>query len=298
MTLGICGLGRMGAAMAERLLSQGRDLVVWNRDAAKAAPLVALGARQAESPAALAAACDTVITMLYDVAAVEHVYSGPDGLLSGSPKGRLFIEMSTIGPDAITALGQAIEAKGANLVECPVGGTIGPAREGRLLGLVGGSADAVAQAQPVLALLCRRVEHAGPIGAGARLKLAVNLPLLVYWQALREAMGLVADLDMTPERLADLMADTSGACMAVKHRAGDLAALLAGTAEPAVAFEAKGAAKDLSQMVQAAAAQGRALPVTTAARDAFAAAAAGPIAGRDAMAITALDWAAHRASRA
>lgn len=297
MTHGICGLGRMGAAMAERLLSQGVELVVWNRDPAKAAPLVARGARLADSPAALAAACDTVITMLYDAPAVDQVYSGPHGLLSGDVTGKLFIEMSTIGPDAIIALGRAVAAKGADLVECPVGGTIGPAREGRLLGLVGGSAAAVALARPTLTHLCRRIEHAGPVGAGARLKLAVNLPLLVYWQALREAMGLVADLDMTPEQLADLMADTSGACMAVKHRVTDLAALLAGTAEPSLSFEAKGAAKDLSHMVETAAAQGQAMPVTAAARDAFAAAAAGPIAGRDAMTITALDWAALRTAR-
>lgn len=297
MNTGICGLGRMGAAMAERLLSQGCDLVVWNRDPAKAAPLLAKGATLAESPAALARQCDRVLTMLYDADAVDQVYSGPDGLLSGPVKGKLFIEMSTIGPEAILSLGSAVTAKGADLVECPVGGTIGPAREGRLLGLVGGSADAVAQAQPILSLLCRRIEHAGPLGAGARLKLAVNLPLLVYWQALREAMGLVADLDMPPDRLADLMADTSGACIAVKHRAGELAALLAGTGEPGLSFEAKGAAKDLSHMVATAAAQGQAMPVTAAARDAFTAAAAGPIAGRDAMTITALDWAAQRAAR-
>ena len=297
MKTGICGLGRMGAAMAERLLSQGCDLVVWNRDPAKAAPLLAKGATLAESPAALARLCDRVLTMLYDADAVDQVYSGPDGLLSGPVKGKLFIEMSTIGPEAILSIGSAVTAKGADLVECPVGGTIGPAREGRLLGLVGGSADAVAQAQPILSLLCRRIEHAGPLGAGARLKLAVNLPLLVYWQALREAMGLVADLDMPPDRLADLMADTSGACMAVKHRAGELAALLAGTGEPSLSFEAKGAAKDLSHMVATAAAQGQAMPVTAAARDAFTAAAAGPIAGRDAMTITALDWAAQRAAR-
>lgn len=295
--IGICGLGRMGAAMAERLLSQGRTLVVWNRDPAKAAPLVALGARLADSPAAVAAACGTVITMLYDAAAVQAVYSGPQGLLSRPAQGRLFIEMSTIGPEAIAGLARSVAGAGGALLECPVGGTIGPAREGRLLGLVGGDPDTVARARPLLDLLCRRVEHAGPLGAGARLKLAVNLPLLVYWQALREAMGLVAYLDMPPERLADLMADTSGACMAVKHRVGELAALLADGAEPGLSFEARGAVKDLSQMVDTATAQGQAAPVTAAARDAFAAAAAGPIAGRDAMAITALDWAALRADR-
>ena len=293
--IGVCGMGRMGAAMAERLLFTGHKVMVWNRDPARCAPLVAAGATMAETPADLMAACDTIITMLFDGAAVEAVYQR---LLQGDARGKLVIEMSTIGPETCRAVAQKVHAAGADFIECPVGGTIGPARDGKLLGLVGGTPAALARARPVLEQLCRRIEHAGPVGAGAQLKLAVNLPLLVYWQALGEAMGLVADLEMTPDQLADLMADTSGAPMAIKHRAGDLAALLAGRAEPAVGFEARGAEKDLREMAVLSAALGLDTPVTRAARDAFSAALPEQIGGRDAMTIAALNWQKARGPQA
>jgi len=288
--IGVCGMGRMGAAMAERLLSVGYQVMVWNRDPARCAPLVAAGASMATSPAAVTAACDTVVSMLFDGAAVAAVYQGPQGLLSADATGKLFIDMSTIGPDAAKSVALTVQASGADFLECPVGGTVGPARDGKLLGLVGGAPDALARARPVLEDLCRRIEHAGPVGAGARLKLAVNLPLLVYWQALGEAMGLVADLDMTPDQLADLMADTSGSPMAIKHRSDDLAAMLAGRADPAVGFEARGAEKDLAEMALLSAALGLDAPVTRAARDAYAAAIPAQIGGQDAMTIAALNW--------
>lgn len=288
--IGVCGMGRMGAAMAQRLLSVGYQVMVWNRDPARCAPLVAAGATMAPSPAAVTAACDTVVSMLFDGTAVAAVYRGPQGLLSQEAKGKLFIEMSTIGPDAAKAVASAVQAAGADFLECPVGGTVGPARDGKLLGLVGGTPDAFARARPVLEDLCRRIEHAGPVGAGARLKLAVNLPLLVYWQALGEAMGLIADLDMTPDQLADLMADTSGSPVAIKHRSGDLAAMLAGRAEPAVGFEARGAEKDLAEMAILSTALGLDAPVTRAARDAYTQALPTQIGGQDAMTIAALNW--------
>lgn len=244
----------------------------------------------ASTPAEVTAACDTVLSMLFDAAAVTAVYEGPQGLLSGNAAGKLFIEMSTIGPDASKACASAVEAAQADFLECPVGGTVGPARDGKLLGLVGGAPEAFARAKPILDHLCRRIEYAGPIGAGARLKLAVNLPLLVYWQALGEAMGLIADLEMTPHQLADLMADTSGSPMAIKHRSGELAAMLADGTFPAVAFEAKGAEKDLAEMAILSTALGLDAPVTQAARDAYAAAMPTQIGGQDAMTIAALNW--------
>jgi 3-hydroxyisobutyrate dehydrogenase len=296
--IGICGMGRMGAAMAQRLLSVGHPVMVWNRDPARCAPLVAAGASMAATPAEVTAACDTVLSMLFDGPAVAAVYQGPQGLLAADARGRLFIEMSTIGPESSQVTARAVQAAGAEFVECPVGGTVGPARDGKLLGLVGGTPQALDRARPILEQLCRRIEHAGPVGAGARLKLAVNLPLLVYWQALGEAMGLVADLEMTPDQLADLMADTSGSPMAIKFRSGDLAAMLAGRADPAVGFEARGAEKDLREMAVLSASLGLDAPVTRAAHDAFAAALPGQIGGCDAMAIAALNWRKARGQQA
>ena len=158
----------MGAAIAARLASQGHEMTVWNRSTDKAR---ALGFAVADSPQALAGACETVISMLADSAAVGSVY---EPLLSGAVKGKLFVEMSTVRPENSRALSQKVTAKGAAFVECPVGGSVGPAREGKLFGFAGGEDADVARARPILEQLCRRIEHVGPAGAGASMKLAIK----------------------------------------------------------------------------------------------------------------------------
>lgn len=267
--VGICGAGRMGAAMAERLLEAGATVHVWNRDRAKTDPLAARGALVSATPADMARDCGIVLTTLFDGLAVEAVYRGKDGLLAGATQKTLFIEMSTIDAGVVQRLADDVRATGAAFLECPVGGSVGPARSGQLLGLVGGNAADLDRARPVLDLLCRRVEHAGPVGAGARLKLAVNLPLLVYWAALGEALALVADLDIPPERLTDLMADTSGTATVLKRRLPDLTKLLAEAAQPSTSFEIRAAAKDLALMVAAAESDRGNSPVAAAAWRAF-----------------------------
>src|SRR4030095_2604847 len=127
----------MGAAIATRLLGQGCAVTVWNRTADKIAPLVAAGAKSAESPVALAGASEAIITILTDAGAIDAAYNGPAGLLAGDVKGKLFIEMSTGRPHTAQALAAKVRAKGAAIVECPVSGTTGPAREGKLFGFVG-----------------------------------------------------------------------------------------------------------------------------------------------------------------
>ncbi len=172
MQIGIAGLGRMGAAIAGRLIEAGHTLSVWNRSPEKAGPLEAAGAALARSPGELAAKVGTVITILTDAAAIETVYDGPSGLLSGKVAGKLFIEMSTVRPQTEIDLAGRVRAKGAGFVECPVGGTVGPARQGKLIGLMGAEEDDAARARPILAQLCRRLEHVGPVGNGALMKLA------------------------------------------------------------------------------------------------------------------------------
>jgi 3-hydroxyisobutyrate dehydrogenase len=228
MRIGIAGLGRMGTAIAERLIEAGHQLVVWNRSPEKMKPLVDTGAGAAASPAELAARTDALITILTDAKAVDAVYRGPSGLLSGDIKGKLVIEMSTVQPETEVALAQEARGKGATFVECPVGGTTGPARAGKLIGLVGGEAADVARARPILEQLCRRIDHVGPVGAGASMKLAINLPLLVFYQALGEAYALCRHLDLDPTAMMDLFADTSGGPNILKVRGPAIAAALSG----------------------------------------------------------------------
>lgn len=269
MKLGVAGIGRMGAAIAERLLKHGHAVTVWNRSPAKAQALTALGATVAETPAALAASCDIVLSILTDAKAISAAYDGAQGLLGGPVGGKLFIEMSTVRPETQRALAAQVAAKGAALIDCPVGGTTGPAREGKLLGFVGGTAADLARARPVLELLCRRIEHVGPVGAGASLKLAINLPLLVYWQAVSEALALCAPLGLDPARLIDIFADTSGGPNVLKTRGPTLAAALGGKVPDNVTFNIDSIRKDLATMIEEGRALGYDLPVTARALECF-----------------------------
>ena len=262
MKVGVAGIGRMGAAIAERLLKHGHQVTVWNRTPAKAQALAPLGAAVAATPAQLATAADIVLSILTDAAAITAAYDGPRGLLSGDIRGKLFVEMSTVRPDTQRALDERIRSRGAAMIDCPVGGTTGPARDGKLLGFVGGSAADLARARPVLEQLCRRIEHVGPVGAGARLKLAINLPLLVYWQALGEALALCRPLGLDPARLLDIFADTSGGPNMLKVRAPMIAAALGGKVPDNVTFNIDSIRKDLATMIEEGAALGCELPVT------------------------------------
>lgn len=269
MKIGIVGLGRMGAAMATRLIGLKQDLVVWNRSKEKSAALEAAGAEVAATPAQLADKADIIITMLTDADAVSAVYLGAGGLLGGEVSGKLFIEMSTVRPENQRSLAQEVRKKGASMIDCPVGGTVGPALDGRLFGFVGGDAADVARAKPVLDQLCRRVEHVGPVGAGATMKLAINLPLLVYWQALGEALSLCGSLDIDPARLMDIFADTSGGPNVLKVRGGAVAAALGGQKISPVTFDVDLILKDLKTMIEEARAMGRTLPVAERALQCF-----------------------------
>src|SRR5919106_1159738 len=212
MRVGIAGLGKMGSIFADRIKAAGHELAVWNRTSEKAKAVA--GAMVAASPADLASRCEIVLTIVSDDAAVTEVYQGAGGLLSGDIAGRLFIEMSTVRPATHVRIGQAVAAAGGRIIECPVGGSVKVASEGKLLGFAGGEAADLDRARPVLEALCRRIDHAGPVGAGAALKLAINLPLLVYWQALGEAVSLTDGYGFDPNWLIELLSESSRGAMA------------------------------------------------------------------------------------
>jgi 3-hydroxyisobutyrate dehydrogenase len=265
LRIGLLGTGKMGSAMVERLIHCGHELIVWNRSVEKAQLLVAKGATVASSPADLVNQVEIVISILTDAQAIDACYRGANGVLSVDVTGKLFIEMSTVRPVTAMQIAQDVAQKGGAMVDCPVGGTVGPARDGKLLGLVGGEDQDVARARPILEQLCRRVEHVGPSGSGVRLKLSVNLPLLVFWQSFSEALSLSAKLNIAPERLIDILADTSGAPNMMKARTPALVSTLKGEPQPPAAFTLDNIRKDLRTMIEEAQANGWDLPVTQAA---------------------------------
>lgn len=282
MRVGVAGLGKMGSALAERLLELGHEVTVWNRTASRAAPLLDKGAAQAASPHALAGRCETILVMVLDDAAQDAVYGGGDGLVAGRLSGRLILDMSTVSPESSAARAAAVAAAGGLFLECPVGGTVTPARTGKLLGLAGGTADAFAAARPLLDTLCRRVEHVGPAGAGAAMKLAINLPLAAYWEALGEALSIAGAGGVSPELAADLLADSSGANQVAKPRMPMVLDAIAGKAGSAPAFDLSSMRKDLALMVDAANRRGFTAPVAAAALAAFDEAAADGWGAKDA----------------
>jgi len=255
----------MGTAIGERLMSLGHELAVWNRTGEKTRPLAAGGARVAATPLQLAASSETIITILTDAGAIDAAYRGKDGLLSGNVSGRLFIEMSTVRPGTESALAADVRRKGAAMVECPVGGTVGPAKDGKLFGFVGGDAADFARARPLLEQMCRRIEHVGPVGAGASMKLAINLPLLVFWQAFGEALALCRSLGLDAARIVDIFADTSGGPNVLKGRAAALTAALQGKDVGPITVDVDAMRKDLRTMVEEARSLGTTLPVTSSA---------------------------------
>src|SRR4029077_17714356 len=260
MKLGVAGIGKMGAAIATRLIEVGHDVAVWNRTPEKARAVE--GAKIAANPAELAENSEAVITILTDAAAFNSVYNGRLGLLHGKVAKKLIIDMSTVLPAAEIALADAVRAKDAAFVECPVGGSTGPARQGKLIGLMGAEPADAARARPILEQLCRRLEHCGPIGAGAVMKLTINMPLMIYWQALGEALALCRPLGLDPARIMDLLADTSGGPNVLKVRGAGVAQMLKGGDGGPVTFDVDSAVKDLRTMLAEGKARGIELPLT------------------------------------
>jgi 3-hydroxyisobutyrate dehydrogenase len=284
----------MGSAIAQRLISVGHEIGVWNRNSAKTEPLVDAGAKPFASPAELVEACEVTIMMLLNDAATESVYRGHNGILKAKLAGKLVIDMSTVRPGTMKSNGSSVLQQGAAFVECPVGGSIAPAKEGKLLGLVGGTNADVARAMPILEHLCRRTEHVGELGSGSTMKLAVNLPLLVYWQALGEALTICKPLNLPADRLIDILSDTSGTPTAMKGRGPAIAKVLGGAPLGETAFGLNAAKKDLATAVQFGASIHAELPVTASALACYEEAEAAGLGDSDATVIS-IRWSQRRA---
>jgi len=261
MHIGIAGIGNMGSNIGARLMEVGHKLTVWNRTAEKTKPLAGAGAAVAKTPAELTNAVEVVISLLIDAAASDAVYHGPQGLLAGDTKGKLFIEMATVTPEAQIALADAVRGAGAAYVECPVSGSVIPARAGKLLGLMGADPADAARARPLLEQMCRRVIHAGPVGSGALLKLAVNLPLMIYWQALGEQLAMCKDLTIDPTELLDFLSETSGAATVLKQRMPGIVARLKKQPSNIATFTLDGGIKDVTAMLAEGKRRGLELPL-------------------------------------
>jgi 3-hydroxyisobutyrate dehydrogenase len=220
MKIGIVGLGRMGAAMSQRLRDSGFDVVAWDQNAAAVQRLASGGFRTATNARAVAAESDIILSIITEDHGVRRLFRGQDGFLSGNVSGKLFIEMSTLQPMTGRELAPFVESSGARLIEAPVLGTIPQVRDGKLFALVGGRAEDLERARPVLEKMTRRIDHMGPNGAGYAMKLAVNLGLGSYIQALSESLALGAKQGLTIDQMMDVLLEAPYASGWMKSKVG------------------------------------------------------------------------------
>jgi len=208
MTIGLVGLGRMGAVIAQRLKERGLEVLAWDRSAAAMERHKARGFALASNPRAVAQSADVVISIITEDKGVRAVFTGPEGFLSGDVTGKLFIEMSTLRPATHRELAPLVKARGAAMVDSPVMGSIPTVREGKLLALLGGEAEDVARARLVLEHLARRIEHLGPNGSGCAMKLCVNLGMAVYMQSMAEALALGTSEGISKDTILDILGES------------------------------------------------------------------------------------------
>jgi len=199
----------MGGRMARRLLAAGYDLTVYNRTRERTRPLQESGAKVADTPGALAAGADVVLSSLTDDAALEEVLFRPDGALDSARPGTVFIEMSTVSPATSRRLHDAARAKGLAVLDAPVSGSTPQAEQGQLVIFVGGDEATYHACEPILAQLGREAVYMGPTGSGTAMKLCVNALLGLGLQALAEAIALGLRSGLPRGRFLAVLGDTA-----------------------------------------------------------------------------------------
>ncbi|WP_237152222.1 NAD(P)-dependent oxidoreductase [Oryzibacter oryziterrae] len=259
------GLGAMGTRMARNLIAAGHDLTVWNRDPQKADALREAGADVARTPRAAVADSEFVLSMLRDDIASRQVWlDAEDGALGGLREGTVAVECSTLSVDWVEELAELCRRRNTIFLDAPVVGSRPQAEARQLIFLAGGATEAVSRAEAVLLHMGASVHHAGPNGAGAAAKLAVNTLFGIQVAVLAELIEAVRYRGFDPARLVELVSATPVCSPAAKAAAG--AMLL--NAFPAM-FPIEIVEKDLGYALSIAE-KDESTPLASAARNVFA----------------------------
>ena len=266
--IGLIGLGLMGRPMGMNLLKAGHSLTVWNRTPARAEELVKAGAVLAKTPREVAAASDALLTIVSDPPALESVLWGQegknDGALGGLKAGSIYIDSSTISPALVKKIAAACKDRGVRFLDAPVTGGDWGAREGNLVFMIGGDAETLKEAEPVLGVMGKKLFHLGPNGAGQTIKLAMNAILALQVGAMAEAIALVTKAGLSGEQLVEVM-QSSMARSGLLDLKSPL--MLKGDFKPS--FPLRLMHKDLGLALDLANQLGVALPATAAAREVY-----------------------------
>lgn len=264
MRVGFIGLGIMGSRMAANLQQEGYDLVVHNRTAVKAQPLLAAGAEWADTPADLAPQVTMLFTMLAHPDAVGEAALGEDGFLAGLPEDALWIDCSTTNPSFARRMAAAAGERGVRFIDAPVAGSKEAAAAAELTFFAGGSEEDLAECRPEMESMGSRIVHAGETGMGAALKVVFNHQLAISMAAFAEGMVLGQELGIEREQLFDmLLASPVVAPVAARKRS------LMESGDYEVEFPLQWMQKDLHMAAVAGFESGAALPLGGAAKEIY-----------------------------
>ncbi len=262
--IGLIGLGLMGRPMGMNLLKAGYSLTVWNRTASRADELVAAGAKLSKSPHEVATNSDFLLTMVSDPPALEAVLWGSNGAMQALKRGSIYVDSSTISPMLARKISAACSERGARFLDAPVTGGDWGAKKGELVFMVGGDAETLKEAEPILGVMGKKWFHLGPNGAGQTIKLAMNMILALQVGALAEALALTTRAGIQGEKLVEVMQSSMARSGVLDVKAPNL---LKGEYVPS--FPLRLMHKDLGLALDLANQLGVALPATAAARETY-----------------------------
>ncbi|QUX95660.1 NAD(P)-dependent oxidoreductase [Marinomonas sp. CT5] len=204
-SIGFLGLGIMGCAMAANLIKAGFDVTVWNRNAAKCAELVALGAHQGDTPKAVAASCDITFAMVSDPEAALALCQGPNGVAAGIGSGRGYVDMSTVDDKTSKSISEQIIKAGGRFLEAPVSGTKKPAEDGTLIILAAGDPSLYNDAKAAFDVMGKMSPYLGEVGQGANMKLVVNMMMGGMLSIFSEGMSLGEKAGLDGQQILDIL---------------------------------------------------------------------------------------------
>ena len=218
MDIGFIGLGTMGKGMVPRLLAAGHTVTGWNRTQAKADPLIKQGMGWADSPREVASQSELVFSIVTDAVAVKAVALGPGGVIAGLQKNGIYLDMSTIAPDASRAIATEFDAVGLTMLDAPISGSPITLAQGKASIMVGGDQKAFERARPVLLDIGAKATYIGENGLAVQMKLAINLVLMVEVIAFGEGIALAEKGGVDRETAVEAMLNSVAASPVLGYR--------------------------------------------------------------------------------
>lgn len=264
--IGFIGLGYMGHGMAKNIHNAGYQMQVkGNRNRAPVDSLVGLGAVEAQSPKAMAEACDIIFLCLSNSPQVERVIRGDDGILASGKRGLIVVDTTTANPVSTMALAAELEAAGMTMVDAPLGRTPVEAEAGTLDAMVGADDATFDAVRPVIDAWAGTITHLGPVGAGHKMKLIMNFISTGYGALYAEALTLGAKVGLSPQAIRGVIGGSRMGC-------GFFETFTAGAVDrnrEAHKFSLGNAAKDVGYVSAMAMDAGMANPMSAAVRNAY-----------------------------